>query len=99
MKADNRDLRPCKKRPLDTVNLYIYRRFSRKVICSFYTVLISFRTLTRGTGIESEDEPVAVVRVVVVLVAVVVDLREVIRIVRRTQPPVVGRAKQSRYSK
>lgn len=43
---------------------------------------------------ESEGDPIRVVRVVVVGVAVVVDVPEVAPAIRRTQPPVVRGARQ-----
>lgn len=39
---------------------------------------------------ESEDHTIGVARVVVVLVAIVIDVTEIRGIVHRTQPPVVG---------
>ena len=55
--------------------------------------MISFPTLPNDA--KSERNPILVVRVVVVLVAVVVHVPEVVRTVRRTQPPVVSGTRTS----
>lgn len=39
---------------------------------------------------ESEGHAISVVRVIVVAIAIVIDVAEIVRIVSRTQPPVVG---------
>lgn len=54
---------------------------------SFCAILISFLTLTHRA--ESEDNPIRVIGVIVVAVAIVIHVTEIVSAISRPQPPVV----------
>jgi len=85
------DTCPCKQRASASVTTLIY-------LSEGYALLLAqccFRVLLSLTVPQSESHAIGVVRIVVVRVAVAVHIAEIVRVVRRTQPPVLRGASYS----